>query len=83
MIGSFALTDYVSTVRCCVAPELELNYTRYVAWRGLMPESLFAKDIAEQLNDRMSFYLRLARRTPSWLHRGRSRRYFDPRAALI
>ena len=46
-----------STVRRCVVPELEINYTGYVAWRGLMPESLLAKDIAEQLNDRMSFYL--------------------------
>jgi 2-polyprenyl-6-methoxyphenol hydroxylase-like FAD-dependent oxidoreductase len=46
-----------SVVRECVAPERQLSYTGYVAWRGLVPESLIPADIGEQLENRMSFYL--------------------------
>lgn len=46
-----------SLVRESVAPELQLKYTGYVAWRGLVPESLLPEAIGEQLENRMAFYL--------------------------
>ncbi len=46
-----------SLVRESVAPELQLEYAGYVAWRGLVPEALLPEAIGEQLENRMAFYL--------------------------
>jgi len=46
-----------SVVRESLFPELQLNYTGYVAWRGLVPESRIRIRIGQQLEGRMAFYL--------------------------
>ncbi len=62
--GSHETFDWVigadglrSVVRESVAPELKLSYTGYVAWRGLVPESLIPAAVRQQLECRMAFYL--------------------------
>ena len=62
--GSHQAFDWVigadglrSVVRESLFPELQLNYTGYVAWRGLVPEARIPIKIGEQLRDRMAFYL--------------------------
>lgn len=46
-----------SLVRESVAPHLQLEYTGYIAWRGLVPEALIPESIGQQLENRMTFYL--------------------------
>lgn len=62
--GSHETFDWVigadglrSVVRDSVAPELQLSYTGYIAWRGLVPESLIPAAVGRQLESRMAFYL--------------------------
>lgn len=46
-----------STVREHVAPETELNYAGYIAWRGLVLESRLPPAVRRQLEFGMTFYL--------------------------